>query len=481
MTKKLTIILGDQLFEHHPCLDFDCDILMVESITECKRLRYHKFRLAYLFTTMREYADYLKKKKKVVYYYTLEQQHDFKDILHTFSKTYSTICICEVNDHYFTRQLSSWLPNTTVEILDKEDSQMFLTKKDEFKSWLVLNGKKKLLMANFYSWQRKRLKILVDKDLKPLHGKWSFDDQNRKKLPKFISLPNNSWNYKSVHFNEVVRVIEELLPDNPGNILKLWLAVTHEDVKKQLTYFIDNKLQNFGPYEDALSKEDSVLFHSVLSPALNNGLITPKEVVNAVITAYENNPNIPFSSVEGFIRQIIGWREWVKGLYDHVYTQPINSYNFMSFTKPLPEYFYTYDINHSDLKNNTPLQLVLSQVGKFAWSHHIERLMILSNWMLLNEFDPHECFEWFSSQFVDAFEWVMVPNVLGMGLFADGGIYSTKPYISGGNYIKKMSNYPDSKVWEPLWTEKYWSFLKKHRALFNNNPRLNMIIQAKFG
>jgi deoxyribodipyrimidine photolyase-related protein len=206
---------------------------------------------------------------------------------------------------------------------------------------------------------------------------------------------------------------------------------------------------------------------------LNNGLLTPSYVLQQVLNYLKKNHNLEdfYNSIEGFIRQIIGWREWMKLLYEFKYDQNFGELNFFKAQEKLPSYFY-------DLKNlpeNTPLTLAIQKVSKLSWAHHIERLMILSNWMTLNSYNPKECYEWFLSQFVDAYEWVMVPNVYGMGLFADGGFFATKPYISGGAYIKKMSDYKDNG-WVKLWTDRYWQFLKNNKSQLKDNPRMKLIL-----
>jgi deoxyribodipyrimidine photolyase-related protein len=477
--KSIQLILADQLFETNK--DIECDtFVMIESLQEAKRYNYHLFKLGYLFSAMRNHADFLRSHGKIVHYIGLEEQKNFKEVLKDISNMYQTLLLLPTNDHWFESELSEWQTVFKTVKYTSTVNQSFLTTKEEFKSWLALNGTRKIKMANFYIWQRKRLDILVE-DGKPVGGDWSYDTENRKKLPKTVELPKRTWSYDNAHYTKIFQLLKKLLPKHPGLLdVTSWIPLTTQDAKHFLVEFIKESLQEFGPYEDAMSTRSKQLFHSVLSPLLNNGLITPDHVIKAVLHAYNTGKITHLASVEGFIRQVIGWREWIKGLYDTTYKLPYSQYNFFKHTKPLPKYFYDLSLAPQEVKDNTPLYDTLLTVHELSWCHHIPRLMILANWMTLNEYDPMECYEWFLSQFVDGAEWVMVPNVFGMGLFADGGIFATKPYIGGGNYIKNMSDYPQVKIWERLWTDLYWNFILKHKDFFAKNPRMAMIIKAKF-
>ena len=459
--------------------EIDSDFVLIESLEEAEREPYHNYRLAYMFTTMREHADMLRKAGKIVHYFRLQDRNTFPVVMTELAKSYEHIQYLPLNDHWFETQLFSWCSVFKSCTVARADNQSFLTQKAEFRGYLGLRSGR-LLMANFYAWQRKRLGILVDESGKPEHSKWSFDAENRKKLPKNVALPERKWKYTSKHYSEVVSELQNTLSSHPGQLPETsWLPLTHEQAVEHLDIFVKTSLNDFGPYEDAVSTRDSYLFHSALSPMLNNGLLTPHVVVEKAITTYTSGVITHYPSIEGFVRQIIGWREWVKGMYDTQYTLPLDQYNALNHTKPLPDYFYYPELAPQDVKDNTPLYDTLLTVHKLAWCHHIPRLMILANWMNLQGYNPLECYTWFRSQFVDGAEWVMVPNVLGMGLFADGGIYATKPYISGGNYLKKMTDYPNSNTWEKSWTDLYWEFIEKNKDLFLSNPRMAMIINKR--
>ena len=476
---SLCLVVGDQLFKNHPALNLQADFVMVESGFLTSKFNCHKFKLSYILTSMREYRDFLNQSGKNVFYSNLDKEEDFEYVITALFKSgkYQKLLICEIADKYFARFLEEVCLklNITLEILD---SPMFLTPKHVFLNYISTKNGKKLLMNEFYIQQRIRLNILVEKQ-KPVGGRWSFDQDNRKKLPKSIIIPERQSEFESKHYRDVTELISKYFPTNPGQILnQSWLPVNHQQAEEYLNQFVEKFLPAFGDYEDAITASSDTVFHSCLSALLNNGLLTPYQVLQNVLSA----KNIPINSLEGFVRQIIGWREWVKGLYDHVYTENFLEYNHFNADNNLPEYFYKIDsINDKEYLQNLPLRNILQKVDRLAYCHHIERLMILANWMTLNKYRPDQCYNWFMEMFIDSSEWVMVANVMGMGLYADGGVFATKPYIAGGNYIKKMSDYPTGKnyVWEKMWTDKFWEFLLSNQETFINNPRMAMLISSR--
>jgi deoxyribodipyrimidine photolyase-related protein len=480
-TKNLTLVLGDQLFQNHPAFSLDTDFVMVESGFLTSKLRYHKFKLAYIMTTMREYWDYLETQKKTVHYTELDQKTDFEEVIGGLinTKGYTELLICEIADKYFATYISEICDRLKIK-LTILPSPMFLTPKAVFGDFVESKKGKRLLMNDFYTQQRKRLQILVDDDDKPIGGKWSFDEDNRKKLPKTVEIPKRQIQFLSKHYQEIKELINQYFLNNPGQIPDhSWLPVNFDQSNQYLEDFVANFLTQFGDYEDALTSRSDLVFHSCLSALLNNGLLTPQQVLDKVL----GQTDIPINSLEGFVRQIIGWREWVKGLYDNVYKDDFRNMNFFEANNDLPDYFYHQtQPNNFGSNINPPLDLVLDKVNRLAYCHHIERLMVLANWMLLSEYNPAQCYDWFVEMFIDSSEWVMVANVMGMGLYADGGIFATKPYVAGGNYLKKMSDYPSGKCeddWEKLWTDKFWYFVLKHEKVFLSNPRMNMLIKAR--
>ena len=479
--KPLCLVLTDQLFREHPGLLVTNNFLMVESVTACRRLPYHKFRLAYFLAAMREYADFLRSLGKQVIYHTLSEQLTIAQVLARYSQEYNTLIWVEIDDKPVSKQIEYLAKKYFVkqQILP---SPKFLTSQSDFQNYLEWKGSSRLIMQDFYIWQRKRLKLLVNPDHKPIGGSWSLDKLNRKKLSRQTSLPDRQRNFISQHFLQVKTLIAENFSTNPGTLEQLWLPINFAQAEQVLDHFLQNSLPWFGDYEDALTQRDDFVFHSVLSPLLNLGLLTPAQVLDKLLSTVKQNPqllNQHLNSVEGFLRQIIGWREWVKGLYVHKYPSNWLQLNFFRASNPLPDYFYKPQLANSELDWNIPLKQVLLKVYRLAWCHHIERLMVLANWMTLNGYSPKECYVWFRSQFVDAFEWVMVPNVYGMGLFADGGLFATKPYICGGHYLQKMSDYSQSNQWASVWTDKFWQFLVRHQNYFSQNPRLKVLLQKK--
>ena len=478
--KTLTLVLGDQLFQEHPALSSDTDYLMIENPLDCATTKnLHKQKIIFFLASMRNYASFLETKLKPdqkIHYSTLLDNHNFESRLIELSKQYSHIQFCSISDKAFRASVleicHQYFGQVTV-----LPSLSFLTSSEDFQNYLDTRTTKGLIMANFYTWQRKRLEILVDSSNKPIGGKWSYDADNRKALPKNYQFREHLKPQDNTTWHQVKAEVEKYLPSSYGKAQECYLATTHAEVELILEDFIENFLKDFGDYEDAMTTQDNWVNHSILSPYLNCGLLTPKQILSKLTQKLENQPDLieKLASVEGYIRQLIGWREWVKGMYDTQYKTIISQYNFFGATKPLPRYFWFENLEELE---NIPLKEVLIKVRDFGYAHHIERLMILANWMTLSGYDPVESLDWFSSMFVDALDWVMVPNVIGMGLYADGGIFATKPYVSSSNYILKMSNYAKGD-WTTEWDDLFWDFLMTNDKFFESQPRMNMLIKSR--
>jgi deoxyribodipyrimidine photolyase-related protein len=327
-------------------------------------------------------------------------------------------------------------------------------------------------MEMFYRWQRKRLDILMDGD-KPVGGQWNYDADNRQPLPKdFKQSPKLPVPEQDTITKEVRQLISSKFANNPGKDSELWLPVTHKDARNFLDDFIKHKMELFGPYEDAMKPGEAFLYHSALSALMNIGLLTVDEIIQATL---KNKPK-NFASLEGFIRQVIGWREY---MYGHYWQLPsLSTDNFFGFTKKLEPWWYDFSYKNDDLPE--ALTNTLKTTERYGYNHHIERLMVLGNWFLINQYNPHEVNRWFMSMYVDAYEWVMLPNVIGMSQYADGGKVATKPYISGDAYLKKMGGFKASDNKALSYTEKYWQFLYDQRDKLAKNPRLSLAVsQAK--
>ena len=326
---------------------------------------------------------------------------------------------------------------------------------------------KKPFMAKFYEMQRKRLGVLLEPDGGPLGGRWSYDAENRKKLPKGISVPDvPSCSPSSFVLSAQQQLAEEALP-HLGRAETFAYPVTHSDAERWLDQFLEVRFQQFGAYEDAISSQHRVMWHGVLTPMLNIGLLTPQQVLDRTLARAELG-DIPLNSLEGFIRQIIGWREFMAAMYRR-HGVTMRTSNFWNFDdEPIPEAFYTGSTGLP------PIDDAIRHALDTGYCHHIERLMLLGNLMLLCGFHPNRIYSWFMELFVDAYDWVMVPNVYGMSQFADGGIFTTKPYISGSNYVRKMSDYRKGP-WCEIWDGLFWSFIHRHDTFFRSQYRLAMM------
>ena len=328
-----------------------------------------------------------------------------------------------------------------------------------------LAGKKKPFMAKFYEAQRKRTGILLEEDGSALGGKWSFDAENRSKLPKAHVPPAEPRAQGNVFTREAADYVTRKFPDNPGSVAGFRWPVTRKDAEDWLERFIDERLENFGIYEDAISTEFVTLYHAAITPALNIGLLDPQDVIARVLSR-----QVPMNSKEGFIRQVIGWREFMHGIYRHRGTE-IRNGNFWGFERPLPRSFY------DGTTGIPPVDRVIRQLLEDGYCHHIERPMVLGNFMLLCRIQPFDVHKWFMEMFVDSYDWVMVPNTYGMSQFADGGTFTTKPYISGSNYVLKMSD-EKKGPWCEIWDALFWTFIGDYQPFFLKNPRLAMMARS---
>ena len=322
-------------------------------------------------------------------------------------------------------------------------------------------------MKTFYERQRKGLDILM-KDGKPSGGKYSYDEDNRKKIPKGHTPPKIKFAKPSANFKTSKKCVEKYFSSHIGAIEDFFYPTTIKDANKFFENFVSERFDLFGPYEDAIHSDFDFNYHSLISASINIGHLPPKDIIDKTLKLGAKN-QIPLNSLEGFIRQIIGWREFIRGIY-HNYNEVQENSNFWNHERKLTEHWY------SGSTGIAPLDNVIRKVYRFGYCHHIERLMILSNIMLLCEIHPKEVHRWFMEMFVDSSEWVMGPNVYGMGQFSDGGIFATKPYICGSNYIIKMSNYQKGE-WSDIVDGLYWHFISKNKKFFNKNPRMSLTVK----
>lgn len=468
MGRVINLVFPHQLFAESPLIENGHDIYLIEEFLFFNQYKYHKQKIAFHRATMKHYQDHLEKKGLSVRY--IESTDSLSDIRaliqHLVSQKINTINIIDPVDNWLEKRIKLHLNGMELHILD---SPAFLNSNADLTSFFRAD-KKSFFQTTFYKQQRKRLQILLDADQKPIGGKWTYDTENRKKYPKGKTPPNIYFPNETTYWKEAVEYTHTNFKDNPGDISKEPIyPINHKQAREWFSQFLDYRFYDFGIYEDAIIKEEIFLNHSLLSPLLNTGLLLPQYVIDISLSFAENN-EIPINSTEGFIRQIIGWREFIRGMYickgSFSRTQ-----NFWKFTKAIPASFY------DGTTGIEPVDDTIKKVLKTGYCHHIERLMILGNFMVLCEFDPKEVYQWFMELFIDAYDWVMVPNVYGMSQFSDGGTFATKPYIGGSNYIKKMSNYK-SGPWEEIWNGLFWRFIFMHQDFFKSNPRLSMMYHS---
>ena len=465
--KKFFVILGNQLFEPNLLKATGCErVFMAEDYGLCTYQKHHKLKIYLFLCAMREYRDELQRHGIRVSYFELEERTEetsYFELLMIFVKENNVdeVNFFEIEDQFFEKTIVKESRRCGLKI-KFHPSPMFMFSRDEFKS--LHDGKKTFRLANFYKTGRKKYKILIDDNSDPIGNQWSFDEENRKKIPNSVSIPKLSRPISSKYHKTITCLIEKLFPDHLGSLDNIWFPVKRQDVENQLDLFLAEKLVNFGVYEDAMRQGENFLFHSCISPFLNIGLITPKTIIERVIQVFDKN-QAPINSVEGYIRQILGWREFIRGIYQ-LKGEEQEASNFWGHKRRLQNSWY------DGSTGITPLDDCINSALKEGYSHHIPRLMVISNLMNLCEVDPNLIYKWFMEMFIDASDWVMVPNVYGMATFADGGMMSTKPYTCGSNYILKMSNYKRGHWCETV-DGLYWRFVEKNSDFYKTNPRLS--------
>ena len=441
---------------------------MSEDAGLCTHFKYHKHKLILFLSAMRSHADEIEKEYPLTYHRLSNQNFDknYEEKLEEtigFNSDIKEVVTYDIENHFFEERIREFCKKHKLK-LTIVDSPGFITTKENFMKYN--ESVKKPFMHTFYQQQRRRLEILIDKNGQPSHGQWSFDEENRKKLPKGIKIPDQPISHPTIHTENVKGLVDQHFPDHPGSTENFRWATTRRQVLYLLDDFLKERFENFGPYEDAISSRETFVFHSVLSPYINMGLVTPDEVIDKALEYYQEN-DTHFPSVEGFVRQIIGWREFMRGIY-HEYDEDLNK-NHFDHKRKMRACWY------EGTTGIPPLDDAIKKANKYGYTHHIERLMVLGNIMLLCELDPDEVYKWFMEMYVDSADWVMAPNVYGMSQFADGGIFATKPYIGGANYIKKMSDYGKGD-WEDVVNGLYWRFIEENLETFAKNQRMSMMV-----
>ena len=480
----LRLILGDQLNEDISSLsgcDKDNDIiLMCEVWDEATYVKHHKKKIAFLFSAMRHFAKTLKDKNYNIHYTYLDDKDNagsFKGEVERAIKAHNIdrIIVTSPGEYRVLQDMKTWENGFNVRVEIRDDDR-FLCSAAAFKTWA--EGRKQLRMEYFYREMRKKYDLLMD-DGDPEGGEWNYDSENRKTPSDDISIPKPYYNDPDDITKEVMDLVAARFDDHFGDLEPFYFAVTRDQAIDALDHFITHRLKNFGDYQDAMIQGEPWMFHSHISFYLNCGLLNPLECVKRAQDAYQKG-NAPLNAVEGFIRQIIGWREYVRGIY-WLLMPDYKDENFFDAERRLPDFYWT-----GETKMNCLRQTVL-ETKKHAYAHHIQRLMVLGNFALLAGIHPDDVNEWFLIVYADAYEWVELPNVSGMILYADGGHLASKPYAAGGSYINKMSNYCKNcsyKVTKKNGAEAcpfnylYWDFLARNGDALDNNPRVAMMYKT---
>lgn len=455
------LVYPHQLFASHPALARDRPVFLIEDQRFFSAFQFHKQKLVLHRASMRAYARRLARRYDLTY---VPHEESDRELLSTRLgragvTTLHTASLCDRALEEDVGRIAQGLNATWQEY----PSPMFITQDDRMGRWA--QDRQHFHMASFYQAQRRDLDVLMENG-KPLGGKWSFDTENRKRLPKNLVVPPHAPIRRDVRVKEAVDYVNRHFAKHPGRAEDFRYPVTHAEAESWFTHFLETRLRYFGPYEDAISQEHAFLFHSVLTPMLNVGLLTPQQVLDRTLEFSRHN-QVPLASLEGFLRQVIGWREFMYCVYSSV-GETQRGGNFWGCQRDLPDSFYSADVGIP------PVDTVIRRVMDLAYCHHIERLMVLGNFMLLLEIRPEQVYQWFMELFVDAYDWVMVPNVFGMSQYADGGLITTKPYISSSNYIRRMSDFSRGP-WCAIWDGLFWRFVSRHREVFANNARMRMM------
>lgn len=480
-------ILGDQLSPEHAGLAAthpgESRVLMIESKARGSALRYHQLKLVLVYSAMRHFARDLRALGWEVDYQLIEGTGTFEDGLQRHLQRHrpTKLILAEPNSFPETEAVTKLARKlkTPLEILP---TKQFLLPRADFREWA--SGQRRLVMENHYRAMRKRFAWLIEDDGTPTGGAWNFDAANRETYSSWKrsgapSASTPSREDPDEITSEVIAMVTREFPDHPGCAMDFWLPVERAGALRWLRRFIDERLPTFGAFEDMMAEGEPYLFHSVLSPLLNLGLLTPRECVEAAIAAYRSGA-APINSVEGYVRQVIGWREFINGVY-WLRGPEYKELNSLGAMHPLPEWFYTAETPMNCLHH------VLRQNLQLGWNHHIQRLMVLGNFLLIAGIKPQEALRWYHEMYVDGYDWVMAPNVLGMSLFADGGYMATKPYAATSTYINRMSNYCKGCRFDPAqktgpdacpYNYLYWRFIDEHAERFANNPRMRTIVNA---
>ncbi|MEO1241499.1 MAG: cryptochrome/photolyase family protein [Pseudomonadota bacterium] len=479
--KRLILILGDQLSREMSSLTGARKtkdiIVMGELRDEAFYVKHHKKKIAFIFSAMRHFAQALRDDGYKVEYQKYDNDNSassFTALIEKATKDHSPgrIIVTEPGEHRLMKVMRGWEDQFNLPVEIREDDR-FIANHKEFNDWAA--SRKTLRMEYFYREMRKKTGFLMDGD-DPVGGAWNYDKENRKAAKSDLFMPDVPRVAPDDITKDVLTLVEKQFGDRFGDLEPFWFAVTREGALKALNHFIKEALPAFGDYQDAMLLGEKFLYHSVLSLYINAGLLNPYEVCERAVHAYENN-GAPLNAVEGFVRQIIGWREYMRGVYWHGGDDYVRQ-NFFGAKRSLPEFYWSGETRMACVK------AAVDQTREEAYAHHIQRLMVTGTFAMLAGIDPHDVHEWYLAVYADAYEWVEAPNVIGMSQYADGGALASKPYAASGAYINRMSDYCKSchyavskKTEEGAcpFNALYWDFLARHKDKLKNNPRLGQM------
>jgi deoxyribodipyrimidine photolyase-related protein len=476
----LRFILGDQLTREISSLaglDKTNDlVLMVEVWDEATYVRHHKQKIAFLFSAMRNFADSLRKEGVRVDYVQLDDPANTGSFTGELERavrrhTAAEVFVTEPGEWRVWEMMLDWRETLGVSVHIRDDDR-FICTRDEFGRWA--EGRKQLRMEFFYREMRRKTGLLMEGET-PEGGQWNFDHDNRKSLPKGFQPPDRLRFTPDAVTEDVLALVAARFGDHFGDLEPFGWAVTRADALKALDHFVTDCLGGFGDYQDAMKSGEDFLHHAVISPYLNCGLLTAREVADAAESAYRKG-KAPLNAVEGFIRQVIGWREYVRGIY-WTFMPDYAASNHLGAKRALPAFFWTGETEMNCLSQ------CISTTRRHAYAHHIQRLMVTGNFALLAGIKPTEIEEWYLVVYADAYDWVELPNVHGMVMHADGGMLGSKPYAASGAYINRMSDYCAGCRYDPEvkngrdacpFNYLYWNFLIENESKLARNPRMAM-------
>ncbi len=479
--KILCLVLGDQLSRDISSLSNIQKgrdiILMCEVKEEARYVKHHKKKIVFLFSAMRHFADELRESGYSVDYIKFDDTENIGSLKGEVGRALKRhkidkVAVTHPGEYRVLKDISTWETDLGIPVEVVPDNR-FVCTLDEFRDWA--KDRAQLRMEYFYREMRRKCSILMDGN-EPIGGKWNYDAENRKPPKSGLSIPATYSGQIDAITREVIQVVADYFPDHFGDIEPFHFAVTRDHALQALQKFVEQRLGDFGDYQDAMIEGEPWMYHSQIGLYLNCGLLSPIECVEAAESAYLNG-TAAINAVEGFVRQIIGWREYIRGLY-WTKMPELAEENFFEASRELPDFYWTANTQMNCLR-----QCVL-ETRQNAYAHHIQRLMVLGNFALLAGIDPKQVNEWFLIVYVDAYEWVELPNVSGMALYADGGVVASKPYAASGGYINKMSNYCNKcsfKVREKNgptacpFNYIYWDFLERNRDKLKSNYRMRMM------